>query len=251
MTLKLFGAPVVESAGRPVVGRATQGHRLALLAVLALARGRPVTRDKLTGLLWPESPSDRARAQLSDALYIVRSALGADVVRAAGDDLALNDEAVTSDVAAFERLLDEGKPEDAVALHAGPLLDGFHLADAGELERWIDGERARLGERYAGALEALAAAAEARGDAGAAVGWWRRLASHDPYAGRIALRLMRALEGAGDRAGAIRHARVHAELLRQEFATAPDPAVLALAERLRAEPPAAPVATPEPAADAP
>ena len=237
-TLKLFGTPTLEAAGGLVSGRAAQGHRLALLAVLALARGRPVTRDKLAALLWPESSNDRARPQLSDALYIVRAALGADVIRSTGDELVLNPDAVASDVGAFERLLDDGQPEAAVELFAGPPLDGFHISDGGELERWLDAERARLARRYAAAIEALAEAAEAAGDLAAAERWWRRLAAHDPYSGRVALRLMRALEGAGDRAGALRHARIHAALLKAEFESAPDPDITAFAERLRAEPPA-------------
>lgn len=50
---------------------------------------------------------------------------------------------------------------------------------------------------------------------------------------------MEALAAAGDRAGALRHARIHAQLVEQEFGTKPDPAVVALAERLRGEPAAA------------
>ena len=79
---------------------------MALLAVLALARGRPVTRDRISGLLWPESGAERARPQLSDTLYILRSALNEDVVRSVGDGLVLNPDAITSDVAQFEGLLD-------------------------------------------------------------------------------------------------------------------------------------------------
>ena len=238
LTLKLFGAPAIESAGGLVTGRAAQGHRLALLAVLALARGRSVTRDKLIALLWPESPPDRARHQLSDAIYIVRNALGAEVIRSAGDDLVLNPDAIASDVGTFEGLLDKGRPEVAVDAVAGPLMDGFHLSDGAEFERWLDGERARLTGRYAAALETLAEASEPRGDFIGAVGWWRRLAAHDPYSGRVALRLMRALDAAGDRAGALKHARIHAALLREEFEAEPDPDVKAFAERLRIEPPA-------------
>ena len=219
-----------------MTGRATQGHRLALLAVLALARGRSVTRDKLIALLWPESPPERARHQLSDAVYIVRTALGADVIRSTGDDLVLSADAITSDVGKFEQLLDEGRPEVAVDLVAGPLLDGFHLSDGTEFERWLDGERARLTARHATALETLAESSESRGDFVGATSWWRRLAAHDPYAGRVALRLMRALDAAGDRAGALKHARIHAALLREEFETGPDPDVEAFAERLRVEP---------------
>jgi len=235
--LKLFGAPAIESAGGLVAGRAAQGHRLALLAVLALARGRPVTRDKLVGLLWPESPPDRARHQLSDAVYIVRTALGPDVIRSAGDDLVLNADAITSDVGTFERLLDEERPEVAVDSVAGPLMDGFHLSDGVEFERWLDVERAQLTGRYAAALETLADSSESRGDFVGAARWWRKLAAHDPYAGRVALRLMRALDAAGDRASALKHARTHAALLREEFEAEPDPDVKAFAERLRIEPP--------------
>ena len=235
LTLKLFGAPALEAVGRPVVGRAAQGQRLALLAILVLARGRPVSRDKLTALLWPESPAERARHQLSDALYIVRTALGADVIRSAGDELVLNPDAVSSDVGASERLLDEGQPEAAVELFAGPLLDGFHVTDGGEFERWLDGERARLEERYAAALEALAEGAEERRDFQRAADWWKRRAAHDPYDSRVALRLMQALDASGNRAGALQHASVHERLLGEELGVRAAPAVAALVERMRAE----------------
>lgn len=246
LLITLFGTPYIEWSGEPVTGRAAQGRRLALLAVLVLARGRALTRDKLIALLWPESPADRARHQLSDTLYILRAAVGEELIRSTGDELALHGDGIVSDVWRFERLLDEGRPEEAVQLFTGPLLDGFHLPDAGEFEHWLDAERARLGHRYVTALEKLAEEAERRGDFAAGLGWWRRLAAHDPYSGRIALRLMRALEAAGDRAGALRHARAHAALLQDEFDAKPDTDVQAFAERLRVEPPAR--TAPEPAA---
>jgi TolB-like protein/DNA-binding SARP family transcriptional activator len=242
--LNLFGAPAITGDGAPLAGRAAHGRRLALLALLACTRGRSLRRDRIMALLWPESPTDRARAQLSDDLYILRSGLGEDVVRSASDEIALNADAITSDVELFERLLDEEQQEQAVALVAGPLLDGFHLSDSPEFERWLDAERARFAARYATAIESLAEATEAAGQFGTAAGWWRRLAAHDPFSGRITLRLMRALEANGDRAGAIRHARVHTTLLREELDAAPDPDVIEFAERLRVEPPPHPAAEP-------
>jgi adenylate cyclase len=249
LLITLFGTPYVESSGEPVTGRAAQGRRLALLTVLVLARGRALTRDKLIALLWPESPADRARHQLSDTLYILRAAVGEELIRSTGDELVLHADGIATDVWNLERLLDEGRLEEAVQLFTGPLLDGFHLPDAGEFEHWLDAERARLGHRYATALEKLANDAERRGDFSAALGWWRRLAAYDPYSGRIALRLMRALDAAGDRAGALRHGRAHAALLQEEFDAKPDTDVQAFAERLRLEPPAR--AAVEPAATLP
>ena len=73
------------------------------------------------------------------------------------------------------------------------------------------------------------------GDAVRAAEWWSRLAAEDPYNSRIALRYMQALEAAGDRAGALRHAKAHSDLLRADLDAAPDREVVALAERLRLE----------------
>lgn len=255
VVLKQLGDPAVTRSQTLLSGRAVQGRRLALLAILASARGLPVSRDKIVALLWPENPTDRARRQLSDTVYILRTALGDDAIRSTGDDLALNADLVSSDVAEFERLLDAGELQRAVEIFSGPLLDGFHLSDAVEFERWLDGERARLGQRYAAALENLARRAEAAGDFAAAVEWWRKLAAKEPHSGRVALGLMRSLDAAGDRAAALKHARSHAVLLQQEFEASPDSDVAAFAEQLRhaavvmPAPPSENRTTPAPAAE--
>lgn len=237
LTLKLFGAPGIEQHGAPVTGRAAQGRRLALLVLLAMSRSRTVTRDKIIALLWPETPGDRARQRLSDDLYILRGALGESVLQAFGDDLALDREQIGCDVWDFERLLDARETADAVPLYHGPLLDGFHVPETVEFEQWLDAERGRLAQRFAAALETLAEASEVQSDFATAAGWWQRLAALDPGNGRVAVRLMRALDAAGERAGALRHARIHAAFLRDEFEAQPDPQVSAFADRLRLEPP--------------
>ena len=232
-SLKLLGGASIERSGSQVTGRAARGHRLALLALLA--RGRPLTRDRVLALLYPESDTDRGRRALSDTLYLIRTGLGDDVLLAPGDELRLDAGRMSSDIAEFERLLDEGRTEDAIGLYAGPFLDGFHLAESTGFEQWVDGERARLAERYTAAVERLAAGSEERREWSAAVAWWRRLAALEPGNGRVARRLMLALDAAGDRAGALAHARVHAALLRAEYEADPDPDVEALADRLRRE----------------
>ncbi len=153
-----------------------------------------------------------------------------------GDDLRLDTALLTSDVAQFEEALAHGDAERAVELYAAPFLDGFYLSGATEFEHWVDAERARLASLYERALGSLAAEAEARGESEAAVRWWRQLAAHNPYSGRIALGLMRALEAAGDHGSAIRHAHAHEALLQEELGAEPDPGVLALAQRLKAKP---------------
>ncbi|HEY0018317.1 MAG TPA: BTAD domain-containing putative transcriptional regulator [Longimicrobium sp.] len=241
--LDLLGDPAFSGPAGPVRGRAAHKRRVALLAVLAVARGRPVGRERIIGLLWPELTTEAARHNLSESLYVLRKELGEGVSAASAGDVVLSPEAVASDVAEFQDRLEAGDAEGAAALYRGPLLDGFFVGDAPEFERWIDGERDRLARAYATALEGLAQAAETEGSAIRAVDWWRRLAAHDPFSSRTALRLVRALDAAGERPSAMRAAEMHAALLRQELGGEPDPDLLALVARLRADPPraAAPV----------
>jgi TolB-like protein/DNA-binding SARP family transcriptional activator/predicted Zn-dependent protease len=244
--LRLFGGPFLEGPDGVVGGRASRGHMLALLALLAGADGRPVTRDKLIGLLWPERDDERARHLLSQSLYLLRGAVGEDAVLSMGDSLRLNPARVRSDLQEFSRALEAGAHEAAVGLYAGPFLDGFYLPASPEFEPWVEGERERLAREYARCLEALAEARAAAGDVAAAVRWWRDLVGHDPYSGRNARRLMEALEASGDRIAAIRHASEHGRLLRDELGTEVDAAVAALADRLRSEAPPAPPTLPTP-----
>lgn len=124
--LHLLGDPVLQGPAGPVTGRAAYRRRLALLSILAVARGRPVGRERIIGLLWPESPADAARHTLSEALYVLRKDLGEELFAAMGDEIALNPGVVGSDVAEFEEAVETGRPEDAVRAYRGPLLDGFY-----------------------------------------------------------------------------------------------------------------------------
>ncbi|HEX2211285.1 MAG TPA: BTAD domain-containing putative transcriptional regulator, partial [Longimicrobium sp.] len=201
VSLSLLGTPVIRRDGAQVTGRAAYRRRLALLAVLASARGRPVGRERLMALLWPEHPPESARHTLSESLYVLRRELG-EIFAAAGSEVALDPARVESDVAAFEGALREGRRAEAVELYRGPFLDAFYVEGAPEFERWAEEERDRLARAFAGAVEALAEEAEAAGDALGAAAWWRRLAAHDPYSGRVALRLVAALGRGGESAAA-------------------------------------------------
>jgi len=234
-TLRLLGSASLDGPNGPVSGRASLRQRVALLALLAAEHPHPLSRDKLVAYLWPESGTDDARHLLRDSLYILRSTLGENSVLSAGDDLRLNPDRLACDLWEFEAALGRDDPARAVEVYRGPFLSGFHLPDADEFERWTEGERSHLAHRHAQALEQLAERHMRGGDAVGAIGWWTRLAREDPYNSRIALRLMQALEAGGDRAGALRHASVHTELLRTDLDVAPAPEVIVLAERIRRE----------------
>lgn len=234
--LKLFGSACIIGPGGPVTGRSVQRRRIGLLALLALAGERGLTRARLIGYLWPDADAERARHALSDSVYRINQAVGGEALIAAGDELRLNGERLPSDAFDFVEAVERADWARAIELHVAPFLDGFFLTDADELERWVDAQRERLWRDRGRALEALARAAEERDDRVAAVRWWRALAADDPHSSRIALRLMRALEAAGERAPALRHADAHALLLKEEMELVPDPELLDYVAELRRSP---------------
>jgi hypothetical protein len=81
----------------------------------------------------------------------------------------------------------------AVAIYRRPLLDGFHVPDAPESERWVDDERARLFRECEGAIERLAKTAEREGHSDETAEWWGRAVSLDRYNSRFVARRIVAL----------------------------------------------------------
>jgi DNA-binding SARP family transcriptional activator len=240
---------VTNADGQPLAGAASQPRRLAILALLARAGERGITREKVIGYLWPDSDEERARRLLSQAVYALRRDLGSEDAIVGVRDLRLGTDVIASDVAEFQTAMQAHDYERAAALYGGPFLEGFHLATAGEFERWVDEERRALDHDSDTALERCAAAAEQRGDHAAAAIWWRRLAAKDPINARVAIRLMRALAAAGDRGGAIRHAAIHQALVQEQLDLPADADVVRYAEELRASAQVAPApaaAVPDP-----
>lgn len=230
--LRMLGGLSLD--GPRVPARAAQRRRLALLARLAATPGASVPRDKLLGLLWPDVPQEDARHRLATALTDLRKALGEDAFISRGDEVGVAPGVLTTDVARFESAIEARDWEEAVFLYAGPFLDGVYVNGAPEFDHWVDSRRDALERAHLHALRGAAGARAASGDDVGALDAWRRVVASDPWSGANAVGYMRALDAAGDRVGALRHAQTHARLLREEFEAEPDPDVEALAAELRA-----------------
>jgi DNA-binding SARP family transcriptional activator len=235
MTLRLrtFGSVYVERDGAPLGGAHGQRRRLALLAYLAASQGGPIGREKLIGLLWPESDESSARHSLSQLLYAVRQGLGDGVLVVDSQTVRLDAGVLPSDVQAFDAALHAGKLEEAVTEYRGAFLDGFHVDDAPELNRWVDAESVVRARACARALDRLADASEKAGNPHRAAEWLRQRIALDPADSRVTLRLMQALSAVGDREGALRTARVYEGVVREHLELEPDAAVMHLAEKMR------------------
>jgi DNA-binding SARP family transcriptional activator len=232
---RTLGTLRLETEDGPVTGPAVQRHRLALLALLAVAPGHQVSRDRALALLWPDSDDQQGRTLLNTAVHTVRRALGTDAIRSVGDALSLDPERVDCDVIRVERHRLTGRLEEAVAEYRGPFLEGFHLADSPPFDEWLEQTREQLSSVHGKSLERLALAAEERGDAAAAVRWWTAFARHLPYSQLAATRLVEALAAAGERAAAIHEGEQFADRLRTELEVEPDQALLQRLAQLRAE----------------
>jgi TolB-like protein len=242
LQLQVLGSPTVTAQGDVCGGAAAQRKAIALLALLAVAGRRGLSRDRIVATLWPETSADRANHRLTQLIYSLRRDLGSAELFLGLADLRLNPDVLATDLEAFTAALETGAFEGAVAAYGGPFLDGVYLSGAPQFEHWVEEERARLAQRHAAALEALARAAATAGDLIGAAGWWRQLAQVEPLNARIAVCYMQALGAAGDRPAALRFARAYETLLREEFDADPDPGVLAAAERLRRLPAAPAIA---------
>lgn len=236
--IRVFGTLEVRGPeDREVHHVVSQSKRAALLAYLAVANGGHHRRDVLVGVFWPEADQRRARNALNQSLHVLRRAIGPEALVSRGsEEVGISEAHVRCDAREFERAIEAGRFADAVALYRGPFLEGLSVADAPAFEEWAREERERFARLHGGALESLAAAAEARGRYGDAARWWRARAVDDPLSGRVTLRLMRALDAAGDRGAAIERAIAHEEALYDQLGAEPDPDVTAYARELRDAP---------------
>jgi len=232
--LRAYGGLTLERDGGPYTGPATQRRRLALLVVLA-ASETGVSRERLTDYLWPDADPARGRHSLDGALSGLRRELGNDDLFVGVATLRLNSAVLASDLAEEAAALADGNAERAVALYAGPFLNGFYVPGAGEFERWVEVERSRRARAHARVLERLAATATARGDDVGAVRWHQERVALEPLDTPATLGLLGALTTAGNRSEALRMARVHEALVRDEFDATPGPGWAEAIERLRSE----------------
>lgn len=236
VTVQLLGGACLRSGDTLIGGPPAQRHRIALLTLIVASFPQPLSRDRAMALLWPERDLSSARRLLNLAVHVLRSALGDATIVSTGDGLLLNPSHLSCDLHELRAAIGLHDPDRIVRAYTGPLLDGFHLAESAEFGYWLDERRHELAHAHVQALLQIAERQEQSGDLHGLVGTCRRLVAADPASAAHALALMRALDAAGERAGATQHAADHRRRLRADYDLDPDPAVTAFAEQLRAAP---------------
>lgn len=238
----LGGIDLRADDGTPQRELLAQPKRVALLTILAVEAGGYVRRDSLLALLWPDLDTDRARHALRQTVYLLRRALGPEVIASRGEeDLGVDPALLWCDAAVFMALVQTGKAEEALGQYGGEFLPGFHLPGAAEeFEDWLAARRRHYqGAAISGALAVVEEHRRAQELARATeVARWA--AAQDPLNELVHRELIRLLGDRGDAAGARRVYNAFAERLQRDLGSTPTAGTRELLAR--AEPPPAPIA---------
>ena len=226
---------ITDGSDSTVAPLLTQPRRVAVLAYLILARPRGLhSRDTLVAMLWPEADQAGGRHALRNVLHAIRQAVGGEVLTVAGDGMVgVNFDRVLCDAIELERDLSEGRVENAIARYQGELLQGFHVNDAPEFERWLDAQRRRVTELVLGAAWSLADSKRLAGEVDGALQAARRAAAIAPDDEISLRRFLSFLDDAGDRFGAVRAYEEFAARLRLEYGAEPSAETQDLVRELR------------------
>jgi DNA-binding SARP family transcriptional activator len=232
LVLHLCGDVVLCAPNRAPVFPPLGAKTLGLLAFLALEPG-PHRREELTALLWGDSPEEKARASLRQALTHVRDALG-DALRVDRSTVELTGP-LECDAAEFLRLASSDAAA-ALTIDVPGFLRGLSVRNAQAFGEWADEKRTELLARYgallaAGAREAMAR--QAWSEARQLAERWHRLdvLADDPIAVLVEAQYL-----SGDRSGALATYARHVSRLSSEVGRAPGRARAALAARIEQAP---------------
>ena len=223
MTLRItvLGPPRVEVDGRPLVVDTRKA--IALLAYLAIV-GRPIARDSLVELLWPDAQSEGGRGALRRTLSTLRAGLGGRWLEVDRRQVSIATDGLDVDVSRFRA---DARSDDRVALtravdlFRGEFLEGFSLRDSVAFDEWQSLEAQALAHELAGALRALTELEEAAGRLPEAIAAARRLVAIDGLDEAAHRTLMRLHAETGDQAAAIRQYREVVRILDADLGVEP------------------------------
>jgi DNA-binding SARP family transcriptional activator len=235
MEFRILGPTEVLDGGRRVLLPSGRGR--ALLALLALHAGDPVSADRLIDELWGEDPPSTARTVIHGLVSRLRRLLEPRSGKAgsgallqtldSGYRLAIEPDAI--DAHRFKRLIDEarGSPADvraaklsaALALWRGPALVDFAY------EPFAQRAITALEELRAQALEDRIDADLESGRAGDLVPELEQLIQDHPFRERLRGSLMLALYRSGRQADALQAYHDARSLLVEELGIEPGPAL--------------------------
>ena len=203
----------------------------ALLAVLLLHRGEVVSVDRLIEALWPERPPATAAKALQVHVSQLRKSLGKARLTTKAPGYQLRVEPDELDIERCRRLVEEGRPREALALWRGSPLSEFAY------EPFAHAEIARLEELKLATVEDRVGLDLASGRHAALVGELEALVADHPLRELFRAQLMLALYRSGRQAEALDVYQSGRSLLADELGLEPGEALKTLQKAILAHDP--------------
>jgi predicted ATPase/DNA-binding SARP family transcriptional activator len=250
MQVRLFGELDAEHAGVPVPVRGIKQR--ALLALLALHRGQPVSADRLIEVLWGDGQAAHPANALQAQIGQLRRTFGATAIVTTDAGYALDVGPDEVDVVRFEQLVAKGRrlvEEGETALASTTLGEALRLRRGEPLADFtyagfFDAERTRLDELILVAIETRVEADLVLGRHGELAGELEALCREHPLRERLWELLMLALYRSGRQAEALRAYTEARDRLVDELGIDPGPALRELEARILAQDPSLAAAGP-------
>ena len=227
MRLRILGGLNPTSAAGAPAPDVTRQTRL-MLACLALAGAKGLTRAELCALFWPDRPSALARNSLRQGLAAIRKALSGDAdamsLQSDLEAVRLSAEAGAIDVHVFRKGLHEGNRDGLIAAanaYRGELLAGVEVPE--DVEQFVTSHRRSLNDQAQLLAERLSKADDADDESlNAAQALAERLLQSNPTSEEAHRALMRIHLRRGRTNAALRQFEQCKEALRRELRAEPD-----------------------------
>ncbi len=223
---------VVATEGKRVdIPRFRSRRTVALLGYLVAER-RPVSRDFLARLFWPDEARSRGRGSLRRDLHnLARILPGCWVLNRQVVAFEPADE-VEVDAYSLLELQGEERWQEAADLLEGEFLEGLYLADNPEFESWLLAQRERWLALAETILSRVIDGQIRRGRYSGALHYARRLLQLSPWKEEIHRQVMRLLAWTGQRAAALRHYESCKQALWEELNVEPAAETMALYQQI-------------------
>ncbi len=237
MEVYLLGRFQVNIEGE-AISQLNHARLQELLAYLLLHRGKPVSRQQIAFLFWPDTSEEQARTNLRNLLHRLRKALPASPQFLIIDETRIHwrtDIDFSLDIAEFDALVlqAESAPrteridllEKALAVYGGDLLPEC-------FSDWLLSERERFHQGRLSILKTLAELYESQRVYAKAVAKVQELVRLESLDENAYAWLMRLLALEGNRGQALHVYHTCAETIHRELGIEPGPAVRSLYENL-------------------
>ena len=211
----------------------------ALFSYLAVV-AKPVARETLAALLWPEMSEKAAKNNLRTTLTMLNKRLGpylevttTNIAFGGHLTYTLDVELLRSGIDAAIATGNLGALQAAVSLYQGEFLEGFHVRNAEPFEEWVLQQREQLHLLVLHALERLTALCVERGEQAIGLDAGHALLTLEPWSEVAHRQMMKLLATSGQRSLALAQYNRCRQTLADELGVEPMPETMALYEQIK------------------